>query len=79
MSLEGHQERFPLPSLRDRYGFREGTFAGARVNGRDAPIPDLRARSAGASTGSVGTSRVAHSASRVSPQPRPFSDVLPGV
>jgi hypothetical protein len=32
-----HQERFPPPSLRDRCGFREGTFAGTRGNGRDAP------------------------------------------
>jgi hypothetical protein len=39
----GHQERFPPPSLRDRCGFREGTFAGTRVNGRTAPIPDLPA------------------------------------
>ena len=38
----GHQERFPPPSLRDRCGSREGTFAGARTNGRHAPIPDLR-------------------------------------
>jgi hypothetical protein len=33
----GHHERFPPPSLRDRYAFREGTFAGTRANGRDAP------------------------------------------
>jgi hypothetical protein len=38
-----HQERFPPPNLRGCYGFREGTFAGTRANGRDAPKPDLYA------------------------------------
>jgi hypothetical protein len=33
----GHQERFPLASLRDRYGFKEGTFAGGRGNDKVAP------------------------------------------
>jgi hypothetical protein len=33
----GHQERFTPPSLRDRCGFTEGTFAGTSANGRDAP------------------------------------------
>jgi hypothetical protein len=37
MAGKGHQERFPSPRLRDRCGFREGTFAGTRANGRDAP------------------------------------------
>jgi hypothetical protein len=41
MTGKGHQERFPPPNLRGRYGFREGTFAGTRANGRDAPIPDF--------------------------------------
>jgi hypothetical protein len=36
-----HQERFPPPSLRDRCGFRERTFAGTRANGRDALITDV--------------------------------------
>ena len=38
----GHEDQFPPPSLRDRCGSREGTFAGTRTNGRHAPIPDLR-------------------------------------
>jgi hypothetical protein len=42
MAAEGHQERFPPPSLRDRYAFREGTFAGTRAKGRNAPIPAVR-------------------------------------
>jgi len=33
----GHEDQFPPPSLRDRCGFREGTFGGTRANGRDAP------------------------------------------
>ena len=39
----GHEDQFPPPSLRDRCGFREGTFGGTRANGRDAPIPDVAA------------------------------------
>src|SRR5262245_23158836 len=38
-----HSERFLPPSLKDRCGFREATFAGTRANGRHAPIPDLPA------------------------------------
>jgi len=41
MTVKGHQERFPPPSLRDRCGFREQTFAGASGNDEDAPKPDL--------------------------------------
>ena len=31
MTGSGHQERFPAASLRDRCGFREGIFAGTRM------------------------------------------------
>ena len=42
-SAQGHEERFPLTRLSAGYGFRKETIAGMRRNGRDAPIPDLRA------------------------------------
>jgi hypothetical protein len=35
-SVKGHQERFAPPSLMDRCGFIEGTFAETDDNGRDA-------------------------------------------
>src|SRR6516162_3461159 len=37
MTQMGHEDQFPPPSLRDRCGFREGTFGGTRANERDAP------------------------------------------
>jgi len=36
------RERFPLQSARGRCRFGQGTFAGVRGNGRDAPIPAIR-------------------------------------
>ena len=38
----GHQERLPPPRLSGRCGFGEGTFAGTRGNGEDAPIAAIR-------------------------------------
>ena len=35
----GHEDAFPQPRLSARYRFSQGTFAGTRGNGRDAPIP----------------------------------------
>ena len=35
--IGGHQQRFPPPNLRDRYEFREGTFARAHGNDEIAP------------------------------------------
>ena len=43
MPASGHEERFPLPSARGRCRFSQGTFARTRGNGRDAPIPAIRA------------------------------------
>jgi hypothetical protein len=34
-----HEERFPPPRLSARCRFSQGTFAGMRGNGRDAPKP----------------------------------------
>jgi hypothetical protein len=42
MTAVGHQERLPPPRLSGRCGFGEGTFAGTRGNGEDAPIPAVR-------------------------------------
>jgi hypothetical protein len=42
MAALGHQERLPPPRLSGRCGFGEGTFAGTRGNGEDAPIPAVR-------------------------------------
>jgi hypothetical protein len=39
----GHEERFPSPRLSARCRFSQGTFAGTRVNGRDAPKPAVDA------------------------------------
>jgi len=36
----GHEDAFPPPRLSVRCRFSQGTFAGTRANGRDAPIPD---------------------------------------
>jgi hypothetical protein len=36
-TASSHQERLAPPSLSDRWCVREGTFAGTRANGRDAP------------------------------------------
>ena len=38
----GHEDRFPPPRLSGRCGFSQGTYAGTRGNGRDAPIPAVR-------------------------------------
>jgi len=35
----GHEDAFPPPRLSVRCRFSQGTFAGTRGNGRDAPIP----------------------------------------
>jgi len=43
MAGVGHQDAFLGPRLSARYRFSQGTLAGARGNGPDAPIPDLRA------------------------------------
>jgi hypothetical protein len=39
-SLLGQEDAFPRPRLSARCRFSQGTFAGTRGNGRDAPIPD---------------------------------------
>ena len=36
----GHQDAFLRSRLSVRYRFSQGTFAGTRWNGRDAPKPD---------------------------------------
>src|SRR6266851_6097928 len=41
-AAQGHEERFPPPTLSGRRRFSQGTFAGTRGNGRDAPIPAVR-------------------------------------
>jgi hypothetical protein len=38
----GHDDAFPRPRLSARCRFSEGTLAGTRGNGRDAPIPAVR-------------------------------------
>ena len=43
MTHLGHVDAFPRPGLSARCRFSQGTFAGPRGNGRDAPIPDLPA------------------------------------
>ena len=35
----GHEDAFPRPRLSARYRFSQGSFAGTRDNGRDAPKP----------------------------------------
>jgi hypothetical protein len=55
MTGSGHEDAFPRPTLSARCRFSQGTFAGMRGNGRDAPIPDLAATAIG-SVG-VGTQR----------------------
>jgi hypothetical protein len=37
-----HEERFPPPRLSARCRFSQGTFAGMRGNGRDAPLAAIR-------------------------------------
>src|SRR5712671_4600623 len=39
MAEVGHEDAFPRPRLSARSRFSQGTFAGTRGNGRDAPIP----------------------------------------
>jgi hypothetical protein len=41
-SGKGHEDAFPPPRLSGRCRFSQGTFAGTRRNGEDAPIPDAR-------------------------------------
>src|SRR5580704_7387881 len=38
-SAQGHEDAFPPPRLSGRCRFSQGTFAGTRGNGEDAPIP----------------------------------------
>lgn len=38
----GHEDAFALPRLSARYRFSQGTFAGTRGNGQDAPCPPFR-------------------------------------
>jgi hypothetical protein len=37
-----HEDALPRPRLSARYRFSQGTFAGSRGNGRNAPIPAVR-------------------------------------
>jgi hypothetical protein len=37
MAVEGQEDQFPRPRLNGRYRFSQGTLAGTRGNGRDAP------------------------------------------
>jgi hypothetical protein len=37
MAAMGHEDAFPRPRLSARFRFIQGTFAGTRGNGRDAP------------------------------------------
>jgi hypothetical protein len=37
----GHEDAFPPPRLSGRCRFSQGTFAGRRGKGQDAPITDL--------------------------------------
>ena len=39
MAAMGHEDAFPTTTLSARYRFSQGTLAGARGNGRDAPKP----------------------------------------
>jgi len=43
---QGHEDAFPRPRLSARCRFSQGTFAGTRGNGRDAPIPAIRRQAA---------------------------------
>jgi hypothetical protein len=43
MAGKGHEEPLPRPRLNGRCGFGEGTFAGTRGNGEDAPITPFQA------------------------------------
>jgi hypothetical protein len=40
----GHEDAFPRPRLNARCRFSQGTFAGTRGNGRDAPLPAIQSR-----------------------------------
>jgi hypothetical protein len=42
MAEKGHEDAFPRPGLSARCRFSQGTFAGTRGNGRDAPIAVIR-------------------------------------
>src|SRR4029077_15513272 len=41
MAAKGHEDAFLRPRLSARCRFSQGTFAGTRGNGRDAPKADL--------------------------------------
>jgi len=43
MTGMGHEDRFPPSRLNGSCRFSQGTFAGTRANGRDAPIADFPA------------------------------------
>jgi hypothetical protein len=43
MTGMGHEDQFPPPTPSVRYRFGDATFAGTHGNGRDAPIPAVRA------------------------------------
>jgi len=61
----GHEERFPPTRLSAGCGFRKETIARIRRNGRDAPIPAVRATMTEPleSTHNGGSSRLTRSAS----------------
>jgi hypothetical protein len=40
-AASGHEDAFPRPRLSARNRFSQGTFAGTRGNGRDAPLPAI--------------------------------------
>jgi len=41
MAVSGHEERFPPTRLNAGYVLRKETIAGVRLDGQDAPIPNL--------------------------------------
>jgi hypothetical protein len=43
MAGMGHEERFPQTRMSAGCGFRKETIVGMRRNGRDAPLPAVRA------------------------------------
>jgi hypothetical protein len=66
MSAPGHEDAFPRPRLSARCRFSQGTFAGTRGNGRDAPIPAVRR----VESNRQGRTHIGHS---------PFADLRLGV
>ena len=47
MAAKRHEDAFPPPRLSGRSRFSQGTFAGTRGNGEDAPLPAVRAATIG--------------------------------